>query len=162
MLQLYGNKLPKNEWQTSSKGEQAGGTGPDQQINMAGGINIARDLEQDYPTVSVEWIVEQNPDVIVITSYDLGYTAEDDQSAAELIGLVLANKAVALTDACKSNQNYVNASFASTPYLSAQFIARWLYPERFEDLSPENALEDYFERWLGVPFKGCWAYPVAQ
>ncbi|NLA10518.1 MAG: ABC transporter substrate-binding protein [Firmicutes bacterium] len=159
VIQLYGNKLPKNEWQTSSKGEQAGGTGPDQQINMAGGINLARDLEQDYPTINVEWIVEQNPDVILITSYDLGYAAEEDGGAAELVNLVLANKGVAATAAGKGEQVYVTASLASTPYLSAQFVAKWLYPDLFADIDPEDALKDYFDQWLGVPFKGSWVYP---
>lgn len=160
VIQLYGNKLAKNEWQTSSKGEQAGGTGPDQQINMAGGINVAKDLEQDYPTVSLEWIVQQNPDVILITVYnELGYTSADYESASKLRDLVLTNKAIATTSAGKNKQVYVSASSASTPYINAQFIAKWVYPERFKDIDPENVLKEYYEKWLGVPFKGCWAYP---
>lgn len=160
VLQLYANKLVKNEFQTSSKGEQAGGTGPDQQINMAGGSNVAKDLEQDYPTVSVEWILQQNPDVLLITSYDeLGYTVANYDAASKVRDLVLSNKAIAQTNAGKNKQVIVNASMASTPYINAMFLAKGIYPELMKDVEPQNVLKEYFEKWLGVPFKGCWVYP---
>jgi iron complex transport system substrate-binding protein len=160
VLQLYANKLAKNEWQTSSKGEQAGGTGPDQQINMAAGINVAKDLEQDYPTVSVEWILQQNPDVLLITSYnELGYTSANYDDASKVRDLVLANKAITQTNAGKNKQVFVNASLASTPYINAMFLAKGIYPEQMKDVEPQNVLKEYFEEWLGVPFKGCWVYP---
>lgn len=160
VIQIYGNKLANNEWQTSSKGEQAGGTGPDQQINMAGGINVAKDLEQDYPTVSLEWIVQQNPDVILITVYnELGYTSANCDGASKLRDFVLTNKAIAMTNAGKNKQVYASSSSASTPYINALFIGKWIYPDRFKDIDPEKVLKEYFEKWLGVPFKGCWVYP---
>lgn len=160
VLQVYANKMAKNEWQTSSKGEQAGGTGPDQQINMAGCINVAKDLEQDYPTVSVEWILQQNPDVLLITSYDeLGYTSANYDDASKVRDLVLVNKAIAQTNAGKNKQVFINASLASTPYINAMFLAKGIYPEQMKDVEPEDVLKEYFEEWLGVPFKGCWVYP---
>lgn len=48
-----------------------------QVIEIAGGINIFADLEEEYPTVSAEAVVERNPDVILgPSSHAEGMTAE--------------------------------------------------------------------------------------
>ncbi|MBC8875347.1 MAG: ABC transporter substrate-binding protein [Planctomycetes bacterium] len=38
----------------------------DQLITRAGGVNVAHELDSDYPTLSPERIVDWNPDVIVL------------------------------------------------------------------------------------------------
>ena len=48
-------------------------------IEMAGGINIFADLEEDYPTVSVEEIIESDPQII------LGPSSHGDQLTVEMI-----------------------------------------------------------------------------
>lgn len=34
-------------------------------IKLAGGINVGDELDQDYPTVSTEWAIKTNPDVVL-------------------------------------------------------------------------------------------------
>ncbi len=163
VFQIWESGIPENEWGTSSKGEKIGGTGPDQEINMAGGINIAKDLEEAYPIVSGEWVLQQNPDVILIsTSKVLGYTTADHNDASELRDLVLNNKIFANLDFVKNEQVYVIRGYGNSPYINAQFLAKWLYPERFADVDPEGTLQEYFEGWLDVPFQGKWAYPLVS
>jgi iron complex transport system substrate-binding protein len=41
-------------------------------------------------------------------------------------------------------------------------MAKWFYPERFKDLDPEVVHKEYFEEWLGVPYRGIWTYPQAS
>jgi iron complex transport system substrate-binding protein len=48
-------------------------------INMAGGINIFAELEEDYPSISAEEIIEKDPQVI------LGPSNHSDQLTAEMI-----------------------------------------------------------------------------
>ena len=48
-------------------------------IQIAGGINIFADIEEDYPAVSAEQILEANPDVI------LGPSSHGDQLTVEVI-----------------------------------------------------------------------------
>ncbi len=161
VFQIWESGIPKNEWGTSSKGDKIGGTGPDQEINLAGGINIAKDLAEAYPVVSGEWVLQQNPDTVLIsTSKVLGYTTADYNDASELRDLVLKNKVFANLDFVENEQVFVIRGYGNNPYINAQFLAKWLYPERFEDVDPEEALQEYFERWLDVPFQGKWAYPL--
>ncbi len=49
-------------------------------IELAGGINIFADLEEDYPTISTEEIVDSDPQVIV------GPSSHGDQLTVEMIG----------------------------------------------------------------------------
>ncbi|MBI2251517.1 MAG: ABC transporter substrate-binding protein, partial [Armatimonadetes bacterium] len=49
--------------QTCSKG-----TLTDELINLAGGINIAQDLKIHYPVISEEFLVTQNPQIIILTT----------------------------------------------------------------------------------------------
>lgn len=48
-------------------------------INLAGGVNIFADLEEDYPSISAEEIIEQDPQVI------LGPSDHGDQLTVEMI-----------------------------------------------------------------------------
>lgn len=63
----------------SGEGEAfVGGSGlPNDLIRLAGGENVYRDLGQDYATVSFEDIVEKNPEIIVVTEYYSGITADE-------------------------------------------------------------------------------------
>ena len=129
---------------------------------MAGGINVAKNLEQDYPKVSGEWVLQQDPDVILISAGSggtLGYTTENYDEASKLRDMILRNKIFANMNVVKNEQVYVIRGYGSCPYVNAQFLAKWIYPERFKDVEPEKALKEYFEKWLGVPFNGCWVYP---
>jgi iron complex transport system substrate-binding protein len=49
-------------------------------IDLAGGVNIFADLPDEYPTVSVEQVVEVDPQFII------GPSSHGDQMTAEVIG----------------------------------------------------------------------------
>jgi iron complex transport system substrate-binding protein len=49
-------------------------------VDLAGGVNIFADLPDEYPTVSVEQIVEVDPQFII------GPSSHGDQMTAEVIG----------------------------------------------------------------------------
>ena len=86
----------------SGEGEAfVGGSGlPNDLIRLAGGENIYKDLGQDYATVSFEDIVEKNPEIIVVTEYYSGISAE------EKIKFLKNHPGLKDIDAIKNNRIY--------------------------------------------------------
>lgn len=154
---MWANNLGK--WKTFAQG-----TSVHQGIVMAGGINVAGELK-DYPEISSEWILQQNPSHIVIGTYDdqeLGYAVADYTSVEKLSKKASENEILSKTEAGKKGNIYIIQTKllgGDKTYMGAFFLARWFYPQRFKDVNPEQVLKEYFERWVGVPFQGKWVYP---
>jgi len=55
----------------------------DDVVARAGGVNVAHDLERDYPTINPERVVEWNPDVILLC-----YMTEAKDAAAQVAGRI--------------------------------------------------------------------------
>jgi iron complex transport system substrate-binding protein len=129
--------------------------------------NVAGELEQ-YPEVSPEWILEQNPEAIILidrTDGYLGYEVEGDTAVKDYYESIKNNKVLSKTDALKNEQFYVISSEllgADKTYLGALYLVKWFYPEQFTNMDPEKSLREYFDEWLDVPYQGEWAYPSAS
>ncbi len=161
-VKVYGtwySSFEKGEWKPYAQG-----TALHQGIELAGGVNIARELE-GYPAVSAEWVLQKNPDAAVfgvLEEKGLGYTAADSTVVAELRNNVLQNQILSKTGAGRKKSVYfLNTKLlgGDKTYLGALYLAKWFYPELFKDIAPDQVLQEYFEKWLRVPFKGIWAYP---
>jgi iron complex transport system substrate-binding protein len=61
---------PNNPWTAGS------GTFVDLVVNAAGGANAAATLQGDYAQISVEALIQQNPDFIILGDSDFGMTPE--------------------------------------------------------------------------------------
>lgn len=153
------SNFEKKKWST-----RASGTAPHQVIEMAGGINVAHELK-DNPEVSPEWILQQNPGVLVFAEYSndvMGFEAKDLANAEKFKESVIEDKVISKIDAVQNEQIYVLASDifgGNKSYLGAPYLAKWFYPDQFKDMDPDKFLKEYFEDWLDVPFQGMWAYP---
>lgn len=161
-LRVFGtwySSFEKGEWKPYGKG-----TALHQGIELAGGLNIAGELE-GYPAVSAEWVLQKNPQAAVfgvLEGKGLGYTATDTAAVTDMRNQVSKNSVLSKTEAGQKNRIYfLNTQLlgGSKTYLGALYLARWLYPELFKEIEPDQVLQEYFEKWLGVPFKGIWAYP---
>lgn len=96
-------------------------------IQLAGGINIFADIQEDYPSVSAEQIIEADPDVI------LGPSSHGDQLTVEVISTregwqdltSVQNNAIYLIDG--------NIISRSGPRIAdaLEMIAATLYPDYF-------------------------------
>jgi iron complex transport system substrate-binding protein len=153
-------RFENNQWYTS------GGGSTHQAIEMAGGINVAHKIGGSSQEVSPEWILQQNPEVLVFRDYSpndyLGYTINDFANSEKLKEKAMNNNILSKTDAVKNDHiyNLANDIFGSDKsYLGAFYLAKWFYPDLFKDLDPEKALKEYFEKWMDIPFQGKWAYP---
>lgn len=157
---ISSSKLAKGEWGTFGRG-----TATNEGIFMAGGINVAGELT-GYPAVSPEWVLTQNPDVLLVSCYcgELGYMATDYTAAEKVKEAAANNEVLKQTEAVKKDRVYLLPNQlmggVNTPF-GALYLAKWLYPERFQDVNPENVIKDYIKGWLGTPYKGKWSYPPA-
>lgn len=147
------------QWKTFSQGSAT-----HQAIVAAGGINIAEGFNVSYPEVSAEWVLEQNPDVIVIADYGRvsGYSVEDYAGMEQLWEDTCNRLELMETNAVKNGRVYiVNSKLLGgmRTFIGELYLAKWFYPERFQDVDPEVVLRDYFELWLGVEYRGVYAYP---
>ena len=166
-VKVYG-EWSDTPWYTGSKL-----SGMDEVITMAGGFNIAGPLNSEgnlsmrYPTVDAEWVLKENPEVIIFPAFDYftGYLQTDSSNSTKYIEEAKIRSGLNGTDAAENDRLYVIDAYlieAARGFIGAQYLAKWLYPELFEDLNPEEIHQEYFESWLGVPYKGIWAYPLAE
>ena len=137
----------------------------DRIIELAGGINLAAGYGGKQ--ISGEWIVEQDPEVILVVSYwpeeGLGYGVIDDSRARRTSTEVSENRIFASSRAAAENKLYLFAYYGlasggQTP-VGAVYLAKRLYPERFRDVDPEKIHKEYMERWFDLKCQGVWFYP---
>jgi iron complex transport system substrate-binding protein len=128
-----------------------------------------------YALVDPEWVLQQNPDFFIIPAfhdydpsgdYLTGYQLENGDNAERFIEEASQWDEWKQLEAVKNGQVYVldgDTGFTSCKaVIPATYMAKWFYPERFKDLDPEVVHKEYFEEWLGVPYRGIWAYPQAS
>ena len=136
-------------------------------IELAGGLSLAGTGGDTAREIAGEWVVEQDPEVIIISSYwpeeGLGYAVSNANLAADTYGRIIRNKVIAGTRAARKGHVYLfgyygTASGGQTP-LGALYLAKRLYPDRFPDIDPETYHREYFETWFNIDFQGVWFYP---
>lgn len=163
-LRVYG-EWTDTPWYTGSKL-----SGMDEVIDMAGGFNIAGLLNPDsnlslrYPTVDSEWVLKENPEVVIFPAFDFytGYLMNDSSNSTRLIDEAKLRAGLNGTDAAKNDKFYVIDAYlieAARGFIGAQYLAKILYPEQVKDVDPEAVHKEYFEKYLGVPYQGVWVYP---
>ncbi|KYH32928.1 vitamin B12-binding protein precursor [Moorella mulderi DSM 14980] len=141
----------------------APGSSYDQIIKLAGGINLAGELNNlpESPEVSSEWVISKDPGAIVMvySSDILGYTTNDLQDAIRLKDEIGKNPVLGKTAAVSKGKVYFLNISGLGRFVENLYMAKWFYPQLFQDLNPEQVLKEYFEKWVGTPYKGKWAYP---
>ncbi len=117
-------------------------------LTMAGGINIASEINGSTVNVALEQIIAWNPDYIFISNSDAGNNTGLDfiKNCPELSSI----------NAIK-NGNVYNCFYPhcrGTPpdrnLLNMVYMARLLYPDDFKDLDMENEGNEIFKAFLGV------------
>ncbi|MDD4163000.1 MAG: ABC transporter substrate-binding protein, partial [Methanothrix sp.] len=128
--------------------------GQHQIIDKAGAVNIADGISSGTK-VDGEWIIDQDPDSIVIASYfvkeGLGYTVLNDTIARESLRAVLESDILNQTRAAREGKicilgYYGTASGGQDP-IGAAYLAKRFYPDLFQDLDPAQLQKEYFEEW---------------
>lgn len=158
---FIGDDSMENLFQTATQG-----TAWHDVVTIAGGINIAADLaNSSNMDVDQEWVMEQNPAAVILMGFTAtGYQQLNNTAAKTLREDALNQSILEKTDAAKQERIYVLNHYLTTTRLDIGicYVAKWLYPEMFEDLHPEEINREYFERFLHAEYKGTYAYPLLE
>ena len=143
------------------------GTGMHDLCIYAGGVNIAEGHVEKYADVETEWILYENPDVIVGITYKGGYETDDDTLMKEHYDKIrgLPGFEENVSAVINNRVHIMSNAFAFAPHYPAPLavMAKWLYPNKFDDFSPEAIHQEYIDTFLGIDYdvyeQGVFVYP---
>jgi iron complex transport system substrate-binding protein len=133
-------------------------------VYNAGGINVAYTSDKISPgvgpwqTVSLEQIAGWEPERTIDLSILQNSNRLEVHDPYNRTGFKETNAAV------KGHIFLINPAYTDwgRGFIGASYMAKWFYPDIFKDLDPEAINKKYFEKRLGVPYTGIWAYPIAS
>jgi len=141
-------------------GEESAGN---ERIVDCGGVNIAVDLPGSLVYVSREWILEEDPEVILysrVSSIDgEAPTVEDYKETIK--EMILSEPGFGDLSAIKNGRLYLfDISMASglTEIVTLLYYAQWFHPELFEDMDPRTVHEEIFQKYFDMELEGTWTY----
>lgn len=164
-IELADEQKPKVYWEGSSGAYKtfAKGTGADPLITMAGGINISGNEPVANPEVNAEWLVQQNPDIIIKYSGtdSLGWTGADEELLQEMKQEIINRPGFSEINAVKNDRVYIISSkITSDPMgpVGLNQVAKWFHPELFADIDPVNIHKEMLETFYGEEYQGEWVF----
>lgn len=117
-------------------------------LTMAGGVNVASEINGSTINVALEQIIAWNPDFIFISNSDAGNNTG--------LNFIKSSPELSSINAIK-NGNVYNCFYPhcrGTPpdrnLLNMMYMAKLLHPEEFKDLDLEKEGNDTFKAFLGV------------
>ena len=142
-------------------------------IRECGGVNIAAGMEGASVDIPAEQVLAANPDFIILAcspqtdvsdNVVLGY-GTDEALAREHLEAYKTRDGWADLNAVKNNNMggiYHDLSRHIFDFAGAQFLAKQLHPELFEDIDPEANLAEFFTKYMPVTLDGVWIFSLNQ
>jgi iron complex transport system substrate-binding protein len=143
--------------------------GPGSSYNDAlvagGGVNIFADLPTHSAEIDPEEVIRRDPQVILKALYSgivpCGYDVTDTGPMEEFRNDIMRRPGWDHIDAVKNGRVYLisgdTEGMHSAIYYS--YVAKMLHPELFADIDPIDIHREWSERFLGIKYKGVYAYP---
>lgn len=141
-------------------------------VEIAGGTNMAGTIiPGTFGVVNPEQVIAANPDHVIVTGSNwelyvpggawvgVGSGADKAKARSKLAALM---KRPAYTGVKAVTNGQVHAiwhQFYNSPYqfVAIQQIAKWLHPDLFADLDPDQTMKMLYGRFLPVPYRpGYW------
>lgn len=153
------------EWTETPYSTGTKGSSFDTLISLTGGVNIAEDLgnsTHSYITVSPEWVVDVDPDVIIQTkSKDKPYSETDLKGFRDAI---LARPELQEAKAIKTGRVYIISGeimYGMRSIITELYMAKWFHPGLFEDVDPETVHRDLIKKFYDIELEaGTYIYPT--
>ncbi|MEM7445086.1 MAG: ABC transporter substrate-binding protein [Pseudomonadota bacterium] len=138
-------------------------------VELAGGVNYASTLANAYSVdLTMEGIVAADPDVIIgtganwaearpeVTATLLGYDGDPEVNAERLQALADRPGFRDLRAVQDGDMYSIYHQFYNSPYhfIAIQQIAKWLYPDEFPDLDPEETFARLHDEFLPFDYSG--------
>jgi len=128
-------------------------------LDQAGGINIAENQTEYSLTLSAEFVVEQNPDIIIraISSHN-----HNEADFVAMRNEILSRSELSDVNAIKNGRVYIYDFVARggircvVGYL---YWAKWCQPNLFEDIDPAAVNAELNQKFYGIDIPGVYAYP---
>lgn len=139
---------------TTELGTFGKGSALDMISGIAGGNNIARDIEKKFPKMDWEWVVspDQNPDVII--KKEPGTWLGVTDRAKEMREEVLNRPGAENVSAIKNGEVYIlnrKMNFGLGNVVGLTYWAKIFHPD--VDLDPEAVYREYLEKFQGLEFQ---------
>ncbi len=129
------------------------GSGQFENSITAGGYNIVKDIgssEEYYTKLSMEWILQKNPQYIIFSQGSTAYQWSDAELKSKYDALA---EEFGLTSAyAGGNMHIINLEvFIGPSYpISVMYMAKWFYPDEFEDIDVEALLQEYIDTFCHI------------
>ncbi|MHA6265123.1 ABC transporter substrate-binding protein [Arenibacterium sp. CAU 1754] len=134
-------------------------------INLVGGDNIARGQVENWGPLSPEYVIAQQPDVILLAGSEwlnkpeavrLGF-GQNGEDAQPKMAAYMTRAGWADLPAVKDKQVYGiyhGGNRTLSDFVYARTIAKALYPDAFADVDPAAELAEYYDTWMPVSADG--------
>lgn len=135
---------------------------------QVGGDLITKDVVQKAGPVNPEFILERNPDIIMIigsywpkkpTSMRLGFDTNEAKSQALLKAFTTERQGWPELKAVQSKNVFsTHHGLPREVYDVAvfEYLAKTFYPEEFKDVDPEGTLKEFYDKFLPFSYGGVW------
>lgn len=137
-------------------------------IRFVGGRAITDKLPGDYIEIDPEWIMEQNPSIMIREVFwkVSGYEVNNSTNCREMLNGFINRTGFSNIDAVKNGKVYAMSVsiFSDNCWLSAIYMSRLIQPDLFQDLNPRAVHQEYLKRFMKLDFdidtQGQFLYPV--
>jgi iron complex transport system substrate-binding protein len=128
-------------------------------ITQAGGVNIAANESTYAPTLSPEYVVEKNPDVIIRMISSPNHNVTDFKTMRdEILNIPGLGEVTAIKEGKVYICDYEIRGGIRCVVGWLQW-AKWIQPNLFEDIDPAAVHEQLMQKFFGVDLEGVYAYP---
>lgn len=134
--------------------------GPCGGIDIFENIGVAKDIDP-------EEVIRQNPQVVIHMTAgnympNSGYDATNSSEMEKKIADIENRTGWDHIDAAKNGRVYIITSDAASihPSIFQAYIAKWLHPDLFKDMDPVAIHQEWLQKFLGIPYKGVYAFPL--
>lgn len=135
-------------------------------IAFVGGRNIGADrIKQPFGRISLEYVIERDPDIYVATGgaemvkaggFVIGPGFTPAQAQAGLAKVAARDGIATLKSVREGRVHGLSHQLVNSPVdvVAVEVLARWIHPELFGDLDPAATLAEINRRFLAVPYQG--------
>lgn len=120
-------------------------------IEAAGGINAAGDVSGNNKEVSMEQVLQWNPDIIILSSNTLMKVSNGQKN----IDQILSDKAWQQVNALKNNKVYFNPDgafywdrYSAEEALQIQWAAKIINPDKFQNIDIVKETRNFYKTFL--------------
>uniref|UniRef100_UPI000481B308 stalk domain-containing protein n=1 Tax=Desulfovirgula thermocuniculi TaxID=348842 RepID=UPI000481B308 len=140
------------------------GSGGAEMLECVGARSICAGLRIPYPKVNAEWVVAQNPQVVIKacgSSIPSGY-GESSEAMAKKRAEIMRRPGWDKIAAVKQEKVFMLSSEIYTgprAIVGMAYMAKWIYPDLFPDVDPSAIHREMLKKFHNLDLEGAYAYP---